>query len=105
MSPSSVVATVRTTDSTSQGGRHRRLQLQWWPLPEIPTAPPRGPAIDIFYIVGGRCQKYRQHPICGLPSASSTSVVATAGNTNSTPRGPVIDVVFNFDGGCCRKYR
>jgi hypothetical protein len=35
---------------------------------------------------------------------SSTSVVATTGSTDNTPRGPAIDV-FNFGGGCCRDYR
>jgi hypothetical protein len=28
-----------------------------------PTAPPRGPGIDVFYnFSGGRCQTRRQHP-------------------------------------------
>jgi hypothetical protein len=28
---------------------------QWWPLPDPPAAPPRGPAIDVFYnFSGGR---------------------------------------------------
>jgi hypothetical protein len=78
-SPTSVVAAVRNPDSTPrgpaidvfnsgggrywtchkhpQGARHQRLQLWWWPLPNMPPAPPRGPA-----------------------STSSTSVVAAAGH-------------------------
>jgi hypothetical protein len=63
-----------------QGVRHRHLlQLQWWPLPDPPTAPPRGPPL----------------------TPSLTSVVATAGLTGSTPKGPTIDVFFNFGGGRC----
>jgi hypothetical protein len=64
----------------SRGARHRCLpQLWWWLLPEIPTSPPRG-----------------------LPSMSSpTSVVAAAKDTDSTPRGPTIDVLFNFGGSYC----
>jgi hypothetical protein len=71
----------RTCGQHPQEAHHRRLQLRWWPLPDLPPAPPRGPAIDVFNFGGGRCQKYRQHP-----------------------RGPAINV-FNFDGGRCRKYR
>jgi hypothetical protein len=36
--------------------------------------------------------------------SSSTSVVAAAENTDSTPQGPVIDVFFNFGGGYLQKY-
>jgi hypothetical protein len=69
--------------STPQGPYHQRLlQLRWWPLLKIPTAPPREPTIDIFFIFGrGCCQ-----------------------TSARTPRGPAIDVFFNFDGGRCRKY-
>jgi hypothetical protein len=74
-----------------QGGRHRRLlQLRWCMLPKILIAPLlRGVAIDVFFNFGGGCcQKYWQHPPGGLPStSSSTSVVATAKNTDSTPQG------------------
>jgi hypothetical protein len=76
-----VVATTESTDSTLQGARHRRLQLRWWPLPDLSPAPPGGP-----------------------PLTSSTLVVAAARPAASTPRGPAIDV-FNFGGGRCRKYR
>jgi hypothetical protein len=49
----SVVAADGTPDSTPHGGGHRRLaQLRRWPLPELPTAPPRGPAIDIRLNLG-----------------------------------------------------
>jgi hypothetical protein len=37
--------------------------------------------------------------------SSLTSVVAAVGNTDSTPRGPAIDIFFNFGGGCCRTFR
>jgi hypothetical protein len=109
----SVVAAARNTDSIPQGachrcllqlrwwlqtkittappgGRHRcLLQLRWWMLPKIPIAPLRGAAIDVFFNFGGGCcQKYWQHPPGGLPSTpSSTSVVATAENTDNTPQG------------------
>jgi hypothetical protein len=66
---------------TPQEARHRRLQLWWWSLPDLPTAPPRGP-----------------------PSTSPTLVVVTVGPADSTPRGPTIDV-FNFDGGHYQKSR
>jgi hypothetical protein len=110
MSSTSVVATVGNPDSNPQGARHRRLQtpvvaatgptastprgpaidvfkLRWWPLLEIPTATLRGAAINIFNIGGGRCQPCRQHPPGGLPSTSSTSVVAAVGPAASTPQG------------------
>jgi hypothetical protein len=46
-SSTSVVATVG--DTSSQGTRHQHLlQLRWWVLPEIPTAPSRGAAIDVW---------------------------------------------------------
>jgi hypothetical protein len=56
-----------------QGAHHRRLQLRWWPLPNIPPAPPRWPAINIFNFGGVHCQTCRQHPPRGLPSTSPTS--------------------------------
>jgi hypothetical protein len=91
---------------------------------------PRALDIDVFFNFGcGHCQNYRQHP-SGGPSltSSSTLMVATAGNTDSTPRGPplmsfstsvvvaaentdntaqghAINVFFNFSGGRCWKYR
>jgi hypothetical protein len=128
----SVVATVGDIDSTSQGAHHRRLlQLRWWLLPEIPTAPLRGPAIDVFFNFGGGCCRRYQEHLPGAPpsTSSSTSMVAAAGGTDSTsqgprhrcllqlrwwllpeipaapPRGPTIDVFFNFSGDCCWRYR
>jgi hypothetical protein len=106
-----------------QGARRRRLQHRWRPLSEIPTAIPRGPAIDVFNIGGGRCRTCRQQPQGarhqrlqlwwsllpnllptpprGPPSTSSTSVVAIAGPTTSTPQGATIGV-FNFGSGRCQ---
>jgi hypothetical protein len=125
-SPSSVVAVVGPVASTPQGTRHRRLQLRWWPLPDLPPTLPRGPAIDVFNFSGGRCRRYRQHPK-GVPSTSPTSVVVATGSSASTPQGSrhrclqlqwwsLLDLppafpsesaidVFNFGGGRCRRYR
>jgi hypothetical protein len=82
---------------------------QWWPLPEIQAAPPRGPTIDISNFGGARCWTCRQHPqeahrrhlqhrwwpLPDLPpvppggpsSRSSTSVVADVRPAASTPLG------------------
>jgi hypothetical protein len=44
-----MVVAAGATGSTPKGARHRRLpQLQWWLLPEVPTALPRGPTIDVW---------------------------------------------------------
>jgi hypothetical protein len=108
-SSTSVVDVVGHAASTPQGARHQRLQLRWWTLPDLPLAPPRGPAIDVFNFDGGRCRTNRQHPqgvhhrrlqlrwwtlpdlppapLGGPPSTSSTSVVAAAGPATSTPQG------------------
>jgi hypothetical protein len=52
-SSTSVVAAAGHAASTPQGARHRRLQLRWWPLPDLPPTPPRGPAINVFNFGGG----------------------------------------------------
>jgi hypothetical protein len=84
MSPTPVVAAAGPSASNPQGARHRRLnsgggrcwtccqhppgphhrrlQLRWWQLPDLPPATPRGPAIDISNSGGGRCRTCRQHP-------------------------------------------
>jgi hypothetical protein len=49
-----VVVAAGPAASTPQGARHRRLQLQWWLLPDLPQAPPKGPAIDVSNSGGGR---------------------------------------------------
>jgi hypothetical protein len=89
-SPASVVAAAGPAASTPQGatinvfnfgggrcwtcrqhplgGRHQHLQLRWWPLSDLPIAPPGAP-----------------------PSMSSTLVVAATRPVTSTPRGPAID--------------
>jgi hypothetical protein len=84
-----------------QGARHRCLQLRWWPLTDLPTA-----------------------PLGGAPSTSPALVVAAVGPTASTlqgahhqrlqfrwwllpdlppapPREPTIDV-SSFGGGRCQ---
>jgi hypothetical protein len=60
---------------------------------------PRGPAIDVFFnLGGGRYRTHRQRPPGELPSmSSSTSMVVPTGPTNSAPRGPAIDAFFNLD--------
>jgi hypothetical protein len=69
------------------GARHRRLQLRWWPPPDLSPAPPRGPAINVSNSGGGRCWTYRQHPPGGPPSTSPALVVAATGPADSTPQG------------------
>jgi hypothetical protein len=51
-----MVDAARPTGSPTQGARHqRRLQPRWWMLPDPPTVPPSGPAIDVFFnLDGGR---------------------------------------------------
>jgi hypothetical protein len=71
----------RTCRQHPQGPRHRRLQLQWWPLPDMPAA-----------------------PLGALLLTSSTSVVGVPGHADSTLQGPAIDVI-NFGGGRCRTCR
>jgi hypothetical protein len=77
MSSTLVVTTTGPAVSTPQGARHRRFQLQWWPLLDMPAAPPRGSAIDISNFGGGQCRTCRH------------------------PQGPAMDI-FNFGGGRCR---
>jgi hypothetical protein len=105
-SSTSVVVTVGHAASTPHEAHHRRLQLRWWLLSDVPQAPPKGPTFDVFNFGGGRCRTCRQHPPGAPPSTSSTSMVAAVGPIASTPRGPAIDV-FNFSGGryrTCHQY-
>jgi hypothetical protein len=64
---------------------HRCLQLQWWPLPDLPPAPPGGPPSTSSTSVVVTTGPYRQHPLGGPPSTSSTSVVAAAGPYRQHP--------------------
>jgi hypothetical protein len=59
-----VVAAAGPVGSTLQEARHRRLlQLWWWPLIDPQAAPPKEPAIDIFFSFGGgRCRTHWEHP-------------------------------------------
>jgi hypothetical protein len=61
-SPASVVATPGPVANTPRGACHRRLQLRWWSLLDLPPVSSRGPL-----------------------STSSTSVVAAVGNPDSNP--------------------
>jgi hypothetical protein len=107
-----------------QGVLYRRLQLWWWPLPKIPTAPPRRPVIDVFFIFdGGCCQTFGQHHQEArhrrllhlrwwlLPDFGQHPQEVRHRHLQlwwwpllkipTTPlRGPVIDVFFIFGGGC-----
>jgi hypothetical protein len=66
----------------SRGARHRCLpQLWWWLLPEIPAAPP-----GAYH----RC----------LPQLRWWLLLKIL-TAPPSPRGPTIDVLFNFGGGCC----
>jgi hypothetical protein len=62
----------------------------------------------VFLNFGGRCCRTSasspRGPTINVTS-SSTTVVAAVRNTDSTPRGPAIDVFFKFGGGCWQKYR
>jgi hypothetical protein len=84
---SSMVAAVGHATSTPQGAHCQCLQLRWWSLPDLPPAPLRSPAVDVFNIGGGRCRTCHHHPLGGPPSTSSTSVVVTVGHAASTPQG------------------
>jgi hypothetical protein len=81
-SSTSVVDTVGPTGSAPQGPQHRyRLQTRWWTLPDPPTTPLGGPAIDIIFKLGGeRCRTHEQRPL----------------------GGPTIDVVFKLGHGQCQ---
>jgi hypothetical protein len=93
-----------------KGAHHRRFQIWWWPLPDLPIAPPGGPpSISPTLVVAAagpaastpgarhRHLQLRWWPLLdlppapprGLPSTSPTSVVAAAGPTASNaPGGP-----------------
>jgi hypothetical protein len=77
-----VVVAAENPDSIPQGARHRRLQHRWWSLSDLPPAPTRGPAIDVF--------NFRWWPLPDLPPAP--------------PKRPTIDI-SNFGGGRCWTYR
>jgi hypothetical protein len=73
-SSTSVVAAARPPGSTCQGGRHQHPhQLRWWLLLELPAAPPRGTAIDVF--------------------------INFNDGSGSTYQGPTINIFINFGGG------
>jgi hypothetical protein len=94
----------RTCRQHLLGARHRRLQLQWWPLSDLPPAHPRWSAIIVFNFGGGRCRICRQDPPQGPTSTSSTSVVVADGHTARPPHGARVNV-FSFGGGHCRTCR
>jgi hypothetical protein len=93
------------------GFRHRHLpQLRWWLLLEILTAPPRGPAIDVFLnFSGGCCWTFRQHPqgashrrlaklgTCRQYSSGDTYQGGTAVNTTTISKASITE---NEDKSC-----
>jgi hypothetical protein len=93
LSSTSAVDTTGPTDSASQGAHHRRcLQTQWWTLPDLSAAPPRGAAIDIiFNLGGGHCWTHRQ---CA-PRDRHRHLAATGSRCQyplpMPPRGPLVD--------------
>jgi hypothetical protein len=94
MSPALVVAAARNPDGTPQGACHRRLQLRWWPLLDLPPAP-RGAChqrlqLNLDNNPQGSCHRRLQLQWWSLPDLPPAS-----------PRGPTIDV-FNIGGGRCR---
>jgi hypothetical protein len=101
MSLTLVAATAGPTASTPQGARHQRLQLWWWPLPDLPPAPPGGPAIDVSNSGGGRCRTCRQHPqgVCHLRLQLRWWPLLDM--PLAPTRGPAIDV-SDLSGGRCR---
>jgi hypothetical protein len=99
-----VVAATGDTGSTPHEARHRCLQLQWWPLPEIPAAPPTGPAINVFNIDGGRYRTCRQHPQGVRHQHLQHRWWPLSELPTAPPRGPAINV-SNFSGGRCQKSR
>jgi hypothetical protein len=90
----SVVAAAGATDSTSQGACHRHLlQLQWWLLLELSTAPPWGPAIDVFFNFGGGCcWSYWQH----LPGGSHQGLIQPQWWLLSELPAETIDIWLNL---------
>jgi hypothetical protein len=100
-----IVVVAAGPASSSIGKSGATIPLRWCPLPDPLAAPPRDPAIDVFYnFGGGRCRTRQQHPPGGPPSMSSTTSVVTAiGATGSTPRA-AIDIFYNFDSGRCRTH-
>jgi hypothetical protein len=88
-----------------KGARHQRLQLRWWPLPDLPTAPQEAhhrrlqlqwwPLSDLPASPQGarhRRLQLRWWPLPNLPAAP--------------PRGPAIDVTNSGGGRCwtCRQH-
>jgi hypothetical protein len=110
----------RTYLQHPQGAHHRCFQLQWWPLPDLPVAPPkgppstpptpvvaaakpagstpRGPAIDVSNSGGGRCQTCRQHPQGARHRRLQLRWWPLPDLPTAPPRGPAIDVSLNFSG-------
>jgi hypothetical protein len=84
-------------------GHHRRLQLEWWALPVLPTAPPRGPAINIFELSGRHSRFYQHYP----QGATIDIFCIDSGHSwisGTASQGHVIDV-FELSGGRSRFYQ
>jgi hypothetical protein len=80
-SPTPVVAAAEPAGSTPQGARHRRHQLWWWPLLDLPTAPSRGSAIDIANLLPAT------RIFLATPTREATTVNNTAIKNISGPCG------------------
>jgi hypothetical protein len=103
-SPTSVVAAAGLAASTPQGARNRHLLLRWWPLSDLPPAPPGGPPLmspnSVVTATG---------PVDSIPQEARHRHLqlrwwSLPDLPPATPRGPAINV-SNSGGGCCRTCR
>jgi hypothetical protein len=62
----------------------------------------RGRAIDVFYISGGRCLEYQQHPQGARHRRLLHLRWWLLPDYRQHPQRAAIDIFFIFSGGCCR---
>jgi hypothetical protein len=72
---------------------------------DLPPAPPRGPAIDIFNFGGGRCRTCRLHPQWVRHRCLQLRWWSLPDMPGAPLRGPSIDDVSSFSGGHYRTCR
>jgi hypothetical protein len=108
-SSNSVMDAVGLADRAPQGAHHRcRLQTRWWTLPDPPTVPLGGAAIDVIFKLGGGCYwTRRQRPQGGrhrrhlqpqwwtLPDPPAAPPLG--GLTSTSSSNSVVDAVAPFD--------